>query len=247
MRGGKHGVVVKPGDPKASELIRRITLPSSSDDAMPPSNRPPLSPSDISLIEQWVAAGASGTQPVADFKPAAAPVRAAAAQVSIQEIDPAAVAEQRKDLAATVAQLQHQLPNVFDYESRGSANLVVNAAWMGAKFGDREFETLAPLAPRIVNADFSNTSITDRSAKTLAMMRSLRTLKLMNTKITDTTVQTLGGLTELEVLNVFHTSVSPVGLSALKTLPKLRSIYTGETRISTASAVPAELRGKVVF
>jgi len=35
MQGGKDGLVVKPGEPKGSELVRRVSLPRDDEDAMP--------------------------------------------------------------------------------------------------------------------------------------------------------------------------------------------------------------------
>jgi uncharacterized membrane protein len=246
MRGGKHGPAVKAGDVKGSELLRRISLASSDDEAMPPDNRQRVSANDRKLIELWIAAGASGTQSADSIKstPSQNPP---AAEVTFEEIDPAIVAKQRAALAPMVAQLQQQLPNIFDYQSRGSADIVVNAAWMGAKFGDNELAALAPLRDRIVMADFSSTAITDKSAGAIAAMKHLRTLRLMHTTITDATVQALGPLEQLQSLDVFATPVTPAALPALAHLPKLKHIYAGETKIFTAASVPQEIGDKLVF
>jgi uncharacterized membrane protein len=245
MRGGKHGPVIKAGDLKASELLHRITLPPTDEAFMPADNKRPVSASDIKLIEQWIAAGASGTL-AADAVKDVAPASAPAPEVAFEELDPAAVAKQRSSLASAVAQFQQRLPNVLDYQSRGSADLVVNAAWMGAKFGDNELAALAPLNERIVMADFSNTAITDKSSAALAAMKNLRTLRLMHTKITDTTVQAIASLNQLETLSLFDTPVTSSALSALARLPKLQRVYAGQTKL-TAAAIPQEIRDKVVF
>jgi uncharacterized membrane protein len=60
MAGGEDGVVVVPGDPKASELVRRITLPPDDDDYMPSDGRKPLSVDEVRVIEDWIATGAVG-------------------------------------------------------------------------------------------------------------------------------------------------------------------------------------------
>ena len=59
MRGGRDGVVLVPGDPARSLLVRLIRHEGPSNDprSMPPS-RPKLSDSDIAVVEQWVRAGA---------------------------------------------------------------------------------------------------------------------------------------------------------------------------------------------
>ena len=58
MRGGEDGAVVLPGNPKGSELLRRVRLPASDDDSMPSDGDKPLAPEEIQMIERWIAAGA---------------------------------------------------------------------------------------------------------------------------------------------------------------------------------------------
>ena len=131
---------------------------------MPPENRRPSSPTDVKLIEQWIATGASGTLLAGAMKDAPPNATAPVAEATFEEIDPGVVAKQRAGLAPVLAQLQGRFPNIVDYESRGSADLVVTVSWMESRFDDDELAALAPLADHIVTGDFSNTSITDKSA-----------------------------------------------------------------------------------
>jgi uncharacterized membrane protein len=59
MRGGEDGAVVVPGNPKGSELLRRVRLPASDDDSMPSDGDKPLAPEEIQMIERWITAGAT--------------------------------------------------------------------------------------------------------------------------------------------------------------------------------------------
>jgi hypothetical protein len=198
------------------------------------------------LIESWIASGASGTVAVDAIKDVATSVPVVA-EVTIQEIDPDSVVKARSSLAQQVADIQKRFPNVLDYESRGSADLVVNAAWMGPKFGDAELIALAPVSERIVLADFSSTAITDRSANTIAAMKKLRTLRLMHTRISDSTLQAIHSLDQLETLSLFDTGITASGLSNLAQLQKLRRIYASGPKIAANSPVPPELKDKLVF
>jgi len=65
MKGGKGGEEIEPWHPQDSELVRRITLPDDDDDHMPSNGKNPLSAAEIKLIEDWIAAGATATQPAA--------------------------------------------------------------------------------------------------------------------------------------------------------------------------------------
>jgi hypothetical protein len=210
MRGGKDGAVIVPGDPKNSELFKRISLPSSDDKAMPPSGKAPLTADEVTVIKLWIAAGASGE--MRSIKGAPKPVL----EVKIPETDPAAVQKQRTPLAAAVTQLQARYPGLVDYESRSSADLEVDASLKGAAFGDADLAALTPVAARIVRADLSGTSITDASAPVLAAMNSLARLRLARTSITDRTVGALAGLRALKSVSLVDTKVSDTALTPLR-------------------------------
>ena len=249
MRGGKDGLVILPGNPQGSDLFRRVTLPPDHDDFMPKENKQPLSAEQAKLIELWISNGASATLPLSAIKevPIQAAPPPAPADVTFAQADPEAVAQSRAALAATVAQIQKQFPNILDYESRGSADLHLNPSALGTKFGDSELAALAPVAGHITEADFSRTAITDRSLPVIAAMKRLRVLQLRNTKISDVTLQGLGGLDQLESLSVFGTPVTAASLQAVAGLPKLKHLYAGETAIPSGVTVPPSLTGKLVM
>lgn len=212
MLGGRSGRTVRPGDAKASELFNRVTLPASDDHAMPPSGKTPLTPDDVTVIRLWIAGGARSDQPAREVKGAPRLVT----PVTIPESDPAKVGQARAPLAAAVRQLQQRFPGGVDYESRGSANLTINAALLGTRFGDREMTLLAPIAPSISRADFSGTAITDASAPVLASMTALENLRLVNSKITDAGIAALAGLKHLRALSVSGTAATTDSLATLR-------------------------------
>ncbi len=57
FKGGESGKVIVPGDPKNSDLVRRINLPSGHKDAMPSKGKT-LSPEEKALIGFWIEKGA---------------------------------------------------------------------------------------------------------------------------------------------------------------------------------------------
>lgn len=59
MKGGRDGVVIVPGDPANSMLVKLINHEGPPDDPKPmPPKSPKISDADIAVIEQWVKAGA---------------------------------------------------------------------------------------------------------------------------------------------------------------------------------------------
>lgn len=245
MRGGKDGPVIQIGNVQGSDLFRRITLPAGHDDFMP-RGKSPLAADQVKTIELWIGAGASDTLAANAIKNAPS-ASIAAAEVKFEEIDAAAVAKLRAALAPAVAQLQKQFPNLLEYDSRGSADLRLNASILGSRFGDRELEAFAPVAEQIVTADLSRTAVTDNSAGTIAAMKRLHVLRLMETRLTDTTFLRLDILNQLESLNVYGTPVTPAVLPTIAKLPKLSHLYVGQTGIVPGKAVPENLVSKVVF
>ena len=210
MLGSRHGAVVRPGDAKRSELFVRVSLPSSDDKAMPPSGKTPLTDDEVKVIRLWIAAGASGT--VKAIKGVPKLVR----PVVIPESDPVQVEKQRAPLAAVVRQLQQRFLGVIAYESRDSANLDVDASLMGARFGDAELALLAPLAARVVRADFSGTAISDASASALTGMTALENLRLADTRISDAAIGALAPLKKLRSLTVIGTKTTDAALASLR-------------------------------
>ena len=175
LRGGKHGTVIAPGSLANSALVQRISLPAGSDRLMPPSSQSPLAADEVTVIKLWIAAGASGMQPVSAFSTAPKPV----AQVVILAVDPRVVATERRPVDGPLQDLQQRFPYVIDYESRGSARLEMNATRLGRRFGDRELAAFAPVSASIVRADLSGTAVGEASAQALLAMKNLRTLRLI--------------------------------------------------------------------
>jgi hypothetical protein len=117
------------------------------------------------------------------------------------------------------------MPGLVEYESRGSADLDVDASLKGAGFGDAQLQALAPLRARIVRADFSGTAITDASAPALAAMTSLKVLRLANIRITDATIGALAPLKTLRSLTVTGSGATANALAPLR--QKGVAIYGG--------------------
>ena len=60
LKGGRDGVVIVPGDPANSLLVKLIRHQGPPDDPMPmPQKAEKLSDADIAVVEQWVKAGAA--------------------------------------------------------------------------------------------------------------------------------------------------------------------------------------------
>lgn len=247
MRGGKHGLILKPGDAKASELFRRINLPQTDDDAMPPQGHRALTPDEIATIQAWIAAGAPELTAADKMQGAPKPVSDAPVEVALPDYDPNAAAKARAAHAADVTALEKKYPNALEYESRTSAELTLNASLLGDKFGDADIAALKPVLDQITKADFSGTAITDQSAASIAAMKDLRMLRLAHTHISDSAVQRLQGMAQLQSINLLGTAVTPASLNAIASMPKLQHAYVAETKIPSSAASTPTLKQKLIF
>jgi WD40 repeat protein len=59
IKGGKHGQILKPGDPQDSELVEQII----GDEPEMPKEGDPLTPEEVAAIQRWIAEGATDDTP----------------------------------------------------------------------------------------------------------------------------------------------------------------------------------------
>jgi len=221
MRGGEDGLVIKPGDPKGSDLFRRITLPPDDDDFMPSDGKPALKPYDVMLIEHWIATGASAT--LADNF---APVVAEAPAV------PPAAPDDRPfltKLGALEASLGVRLVPRSQMPTDGIILRTVSAP---GRCDDAALVQLEPVGALIVEAELARTKVTDAGLKTLAGFHNLRSIDLSYTAITSANLGELTALPHLYKLNLTGTAIDASGLAKLRSAPGLKHIYYFQTKAS---------------
>lgn len=233
MRGAESGVMVKPGDPRGSELFRRVTLPASDEEVMPTDGKPLLSRDEIRNLELWIAGGASATKVVADF-PGAPPLS------RFKAAEPARAPDWRPraaEIAALEARLQVRLVPRSQVPTDG---LILRTAGSPARCDDAALQALVPVAELIVEAELARTRVTDAGLATVAGWNNLRAVDLTRTAVSSAGVARLAGLSSLEVLNLTDTAVDDAGVAPLRVLPALKRLWVHGTRV----AVPADEAAK---
>lgn len=232
MRGGKDGVVVKPGDPKGSELFRRINLPRNHKDAMPAEGKPGLTATQIKVIEFWIASGAAQTV-------AADTVREAPPPPTPKPVVPPMTADYRPRLEKIQA-LQSELGVQLVPRSQDPRDgLILRTVSAPERCNDSVLAALRPVADLIVDAELARTKVTDAGTKILGDFPNLRALDLSHTAVTSGGLSPLQNLSKLESLNLTATNVDDQGVQQLRHKPGLRHLYFFETR-SDADAGPAQ-------
>ncbi len=229
MKGGKDGSVVKPGDLKNSELYRRITLPRDSKDAMPAKGKPGLTPTELKVIEFWIASGATENL-------AAARVNAAVPPEPPKVIVPP-LAPDYRPRSDKIAALQAQLGVRLVLRSQNPQDgLILRTVSAPERCDDAVLHALKPIADLIVDAELARTKVTDEGMKTLGSFNNLRYVDLSYTGVTSPGLASLTNLAKLESLNLTATGADDQGVLPFRHKKGLRHLYLFGTKCTQPEA-----------
>ncbi len=78
-KSDKHAIAIVPGDPDASELIRRVTTQDPDDIMPPPDQHKPVSDAQVKVLREWIKQGAPYSQHWAFIPPVKKPLPEAVA------------------------------------------------------------------------------------------------------------------------------------------------------------------------
>jgi len=233
LKGGDDGSVVSPGRAEDSDIVRRIWLPQSHEDAMPPKGHRPLAPSEASLLRWWIDQGAR-----ADLMLADADVTSDVAPIIEAIVGPldrggpsmpsSPVAAASKEAIAAVTATGLSVEPV----GGGTPFVHVHATNGPSRIGDEAVGTLSRIAPQVVWLDLGGTKVSDAGMAHVASLTNLTRLHLQRTAIGDAGLAHLAKLTQLEYLNVYGTKVSDAGLTPLAGIKTLRSVYVWQTGVT---------------
>ena len=235
MKGGDDGAILNAGRAAASEIVRRIYLPPSHDDAMPPKGHRPLTPADAQLLAWWIDQGARADLTLGDAEIAEAVLPAIEAVTGPLDrggphIPSATVA------AASTPAVDAVRAAGFDVSTvaAGTPFLHVHATNAAARIDDTAVAALKGIAPQILWLDLGGTAITDAALAVVAELPNLTRLHLNRTSIGDAAQTDVARLRELEYLNLYGTKITDAGLAKLKALESLRSLYVWQTGVTDA-------------
>lgn len=225
-RGAKSGEVLKAGDAKGSELLRRVMLPKDDEEVMPSDGKPLLSADEIKVIEQWIAAGASPTAPVSAFPDAP--------RLRPRRVELVALTADWRPLAKQIAALEKDTGLKLVPRSQVPTDgLILRTASAPARCDDAMLAKFSPVAALIVDAELARTKVTDAGLATIGRWENLRRLDLTRTTITSAGLAGLQPLKKLEALNLTNTAVDDAGVAQLKALPALQRVWVFGTKVTT--------------
>jgi hypothetical protein len=228
LKGGKSGPGVIPGDPTASEVFRRVSLPSDHKEFMPTEGRMPLTENQRAILEWWIAKGAAANMPLAKHTPDARMKEVLEEYFQIH-----------RDVMLDIAAEPVSVDDLEDLRAAGfRVNRISSAGtWLDIKYEDStrpDLDVLRKVADQLVWLQLSDCDLTDEDMSSIAELKNLVRLNISQNAISDAGVSKLQGLDQLEYLNLYSTGISKSSLNLFNTgFPKLKKIYVGDTGIDT--------------
>jgi hypothetical protein len=243
LKGGSKGAVIIPGNPSASDLMRRVDLSPDSSDFMPKDGRPPLSRNEIVAITWWISQGAPKSAAVGSLTMTADAASAIAAVIGIaggadDEIGTAGGDEEPlpQVAQADAAAVADAMNRGFIIRKVAKGSNLVDVDYVAAKPVTGEMiDGLARFAPNILRLNLRHAGVTDADVKIIAGFSNVRRLRLEENAITDAAAKDIAGMQNLTYLNLTNTKVTDAGLEEVSTLPKLSRIYVWRTAITPAA------------
>lgn len=227
FKGGKSGKVWVAGDPEKSLLLQRIHLPLSEKKHMPPKGKNQLSPTEIALLEAWIANGADTKLKIADI-PANAPLftfihtekqGGSAANYSFKPASPKVV-QKLNDAFLVVRPLAANLPAL-------QADFYIQQAW-----DSRRLEALKAVEEQLVVLNLGHMPATDADLKQLRAFSQLEKLTLNYTQVTNRGLEELKKLPNLQSLGLAGTKVDIRAIPVLASFPTLKEVFLWNTGVS---------------
>ncbi len=263
MRGGGDGPVIVRGNAKGSDLIRRVSLPQTSDDYMP-KGQSPLTADQIAVLSWWIDNGArTGVKVLAlnppqqirtiiqdELNPAPASAGAEVAQQSNAANDKG-VEQAAKKIAQQAELAEAEPPKQADPKliaslvavgfmarqvSDGDPHLVVSPALPGAGFSASALQALPTVSNnQIVDLNLALSGLSDSDVAPIAQLTALTHLRLDDNKLTDRSLQALSSLPKLVELNLYdNRGISDASIPTLAAMKSLRRVYLWQTGVTKA-------------
>lgn len=235
-RGGESGrPMLVPEDPPAGELLRRVTLPPTDDDAMPPDGKPPLQEDEVDLLHAWIAAGADPELRLGDLPDADA-------QALVDRYLPRLIVAERRlrrdqaERDALLAELRQRVEPrglvVAPDPEADSMLFAVSMRMPPVPVGDDALAALQPFAASLSRLSLVGSDVTDDGLYHVGRMRNLRALFLQRTGLDGSGLVYLAELPGLAVLGLSQTALTDPHALYLLQMPALEEVYLYATDVS---------------
>ncbi|TCD00847.1 c-type cytochrome domain-containing protein [Pedobacter psychroterrae] len=249
IKGGEDGKTLVPGSAEESELIKRLLLPPSNEDHMPPKEKPQLTPEEIELLKWWVNQGADFNRKVQDLK------QSEKEKVVLLSFQTGTERKEHKQEEIPAGKVTKADATAIEKLKKAGVVVIpvlstsnyLSASFVTAKASPEVLKLLEPLKKQLVWLNLANTGLNDEDMQTISKLDNLIRINLSRTSITDQGLALLKGIVHLQYINLVGTKITTSGVGQLSVLKKLNSIYLYQTGIGRADEVKLiRMFGKLV-
>ncbi|UXX77881.1 hypothetical protein N7E81_10930 [Reichenbachiella carrageenanivorans] len=216
-----------------NELLRRIHLPESSDDVMPPKGKTQLTENERKLLAFWLKQE-GGFGMTMDSVGNDSINHLAAVYLGLEKNS-----HGENNIAQLDSVPQHVIENLLA-EGVVIRELVAGSncydvrvpSSLGHDKGAELLKKLEPLAQNIIWLHLSGLGLKNQELAPLGAMNNLVKLRLDNNDISDEGIKPIASLKRLEVLNLYGNALTDNCLTDLSSIENLKTVYVWETEIT---------------
>lgn len=228
LRGGESGPSVVPGKPGDSEMIRRIHLPLTDEDHMPPAEHDQLADLEIKLLEGWIAQG------MPEGMQASAINEEDPFYLTIQEFMPLRNPLIKWDHLPVVDEsLVEKLSSDYCTIQRmaENSNALSVMIFPNPEYSTRRLKPLMPILDNIVELDLSFLPLTEDEITFISQCSALEWLEIDFTPINDENFNHLGNMNNLRILKAQGSGITEKSLIKISDLKGLEKLFLWNTSI----------------
>jgi uncharacterized membrane protein len=248
-KGGKHGAIFVANNVAETKFIKRILLPESDDDHMPPKGKTQITENELALMKWWIEQGAPFDKKVSQVQ-VTEPVKSILAGLGGGASSNSSSGGVPQDKFNIEEKLLSEPTDAIsdntlaDFKKSGAlilpfaqnSNYVEISYINNSKLSDSEASVITKAPDQTLWLRLSDTQITDKTLAEVAKLPNLTRLHLEQTKITDNGLNQLTALKNLEYLNLIGTKISDAGIKQLASLKNLKKLYLWKTDVTSKGA-----------
>ncbi len=230
LQGGKSGdPMLVAGQPRASALYQRISLPPDHDDFMPPKGKAPLDEVVTDLISWWIDKGGEPDDTLGkgpDDPALQSKIEAYLPTLAMQQHLAAQARTARKKIEPKLRRICYDLGLDVEPDLKSdSAYFVLSMRIPPQIITDESLSELMPYRHVFSRVSLVSADITDDGLYYLGQMSNLKELILTKTCIKGGGLVYLKNVPKLELLNLSHTDVNNEHILEILSLPKLKQVF----------------------
>lgn len=233
--GGESGLAaIVPGNLNHSELVRRILLPRTDEEVMPPDGKRPFTEAEKNLVITWIAHleaqeapdEASQMEMMGSTMMMDSVMAVQALEVQAQEI-PSVTIQFVPEIDPKDSRIIHELTSLdvkFEPTLWETGGFYVNLSYVVQANRRAVVEKLANFTDRIVWLEITRRSLEREEWSLIGRLHNLERLNIRGSDASDRHLSKLTDLASLQYLHIGGTRVSANELSRLSSMPKLQTI-----------------------